>query len=177
MKPLHLVTSSKDSFKERFEYIQFKDGKFIATDAHILIISPQNEVLPEYIYEKLPNECYFLNSDWKNSKIDKAFYFKIDNNIIECLDNKFKTLGFLRFITKEDYENKFGIYPDVNKAIPDCSEAKEKISFNPALLNNLYLANNKTKIQLDFSSGNRGIRVKFENSEAKGLIMPIINSI
>lgn len=173
MKPLHLVTSSKDLFKEKFEYIQFKDGKFIATNTRIVIISPQNEVLPEYIYEKLPNECYFLNSDWKNSKIDKALYFKIENNIIECMDNKFKTLGFLRFITKEDYENKFGIYPDVYRAIPECIEAKEKISLNPSLLNDLYLANNKTIMQLEFSSGNRGIRINFKDSEAKGLIMSI----
>lgn len=174
MKPLHLVTSTKDSFKEKFEYIQFRDGNFIATDCHILIISPQNEVLPDSIYEKLPNECYFLNTDWKNSKIDKSSYFKIENNIIECLNNKCKTLGFLRFITKESFESKFGIYPNVNNVIPDCSEAKNKISFNPILLNNLYLANNRTIMQLDFSSGNRGIRVNFKDSEAKGLIMPIL---
>lgn len=177
MKPLHLVTSTKDSFKEKFEYIQFKDGNFIATDAHILIISPQNEVLPDTIYNELPNECYFLNNDWKNSKIDKASYFKIENNIIECLDNKFKTLGFLRFITKESFESKFGIFPNVNDVIPNCSEAKNKISINPTLLNNLYLANNKTTIQLDFPSGNRGIRVTFKDSEAKGLIMPIMSEL
>lgn len=176
MKPLHLVTSTKDSLKEKFEYIQFKDGNFIATDCHILIISPQNEVLPDSIYNDLPKECYFLNTEWQSSKIHKACHFKIENNIIECLDRNLTTLGFLRIITKESFESKYGIYPDVNNIIPECSEAKNQISINPTLLNNLYLANNKNALQLDFSSGNRGIRVKFKDSESKGLIMPILSN-
>lgn len=173
MKPLHLITLN-DEMRPAFSYIQFKDGNFTATDCHVLLISPQNEILPDSIYNELPNECYFLNSDWKNSKIDKAVYFKIENNIIECLDNKCKTIGFLRYKTKESFNKEIGIYPDVPKVIPTCKEAKEKIAINPTLLNNLYLANNKDIMQMEFSSGNRGIRINFKESKAKGLIMPMI---
>jgi hypothetical protein len=175
MKPLQLVTS-KDATRPAFNYIQFKDGFLNATNGHILIKCPINEILPDSIYNQLPNECYFLANDWKNSKIDKSTIQKIENNLIECLDKKFNTMGFLKFLDLENFEKQIGRFPLTDNVWPneDLKTEIDSIGLNPELLNDLYLANNKSNMKLTFHGKNRAITIKYENSKMIALIMPMI---
>jgi hypothetical protein len=172
MKALNIL-ASKDQFRPCMNYIQLKDGFFNVTNGHVLMKSPVNEIFPDTIYEKLPGECYFLASEWKNSKIEKAVYYKFENNIIECLDSKFKNLGYLKFLDIENFEKEIGRYPNTENVWPVNAAEIDKISFNPGLLNDIYIANNKEKLYLEFYGKNYGIIIKFENSETKALLMPM----
>ena len=175
MKSLHLI-ASKDIFRPALHYIQLLDGYFNVTDCHTLLKVPQFEILPDSIINEIPKECYFLASDWKNSKIDKACFFKMKNNLIECLDKKLNTLGFLPFLDANEFLQKVGKFPDINCVIPkdEFVEQMPNISLNPELLNNLYNANGKDFLELTFFGKNRAIKVRFKESEATGLIMPVI---
>ena len=175
MKPLHLI-ASKNEFRPALHYIQLLDGYFNVTDCHTLLKVPQFEILPDSIINEIPKECYFLASDWKNSKIDKSSYFKINNNLIECMDNKFKTLGFLPFLDVNEFIQKVGKFPDINCVIPKDEFAEQMVNFslNPELLNNIYNANGKDPIQLTFFGKNRAAKIKFKESDSIGLIMPMI---
>lgn len=174
MKPLHLI-ASKDIFRPALHHIQLLDGYFNVTDCHTLLKVPQFEILPDSIINEIPKECYFLANDWKNSKIDKAIIFRIKNNLIECMDKKGNTLGFLPFLDANEFYQKVGKFPEINCVIPKDEHNEEilNISINPELLSNLYNANGKDLMQLTFFGKNRAVKIKFKESAATGLIMPV----
>jgi hypothetical protein len=174
MKALNLITS-KDSLRPQLQYIQLLDSFFNATDCHVLLKVPANEVMNEEILGQLPKEAYFSSNDWKNSKIEKSAYLKLNGSLIECLDRKFNTLGFLPFLTQEEFWSKAGKFPSFDQVIPNDENKEEilNISINPELLNNLYCANGKDTLQLTFFGKGRGAKIKFKDSSAIGLIMPV----
>lgn len=174
MKSLHLITS-KDSLRPQLHYIQLLDNYFNATDCHVLLKVPAIEIMNSEILEQLPKEAYFSSNDWKNSKIDKSAFLKINGNLIECMDRKFNTLGFLPFLNQDEFYSKAGKFPSFDQVIPDDDKKEEilNISINPDLLHNLYCANGKDTLQLTFFGSGRGAKVKFKDSNAIGLIMPV----
>lgn len=175
MKALNLI-ASKDSLRPQLNYIQLKDEFFNVTDCNVLLKIPHLEIMNSEILEELPKEAYFLANDWKNSKIEKALYFKLNGNLIECKDKKFNTIGFLPFLDGNEFHTKVGNFPDFNNVIPK-DEYKEELgtlSINPELLYNLYCANAKDILQFSFFGKNKAIKIKFKESEAIGLIMPIM---
>jgi hypothetical protein len=175
MKPLNIIAST-DGLRPAMNYIQLKDGFFNVTDANKLFKCPVNEIFQNDILENLPTECYFLANDWKNSKIEKAVFMKFTNGLIECLDKKFNTLGFLKFIDSEQFEKQVGRFPNTEAVWPNAEYKTHinEISFNPEFLEQLGRANNKLPLYLEFFGDNKSIIVHYKESEAKGLLMPIL---
>jgi hypothetical protein len=170
MKNLHLITK-KIIHLTAFEYIQLKDGFFNVTNDHTALIVPQLEVFPESVLNQLPKECYFLGENWKSAKVSKGFNFKINGTSIEVYDNKDKALGFCPFIT--EIEN--AKYPNILQATPPENALQETncISVNPELLNQVYEANNRDIMRMQFTGEGKAVRITFLNSEAVGVIMPL----
>lgn len=174
MKPLHILAST-DGLRPTMQHIQLKNGFFSVTDGTKLFRCPVNEIFNETLIEMMPNECYFLANDWKNSKIDKSCYLKLQNNLIECMDKKFATIGFLRFIDANEFYQKIGHYPNVEAVWPKIGDKTEidQISFNPEFLDEIFKANGKKILFLEFYGKNRAIKIKFKDSEAEALLMPL----
>lgn len=174
MKPLHILAST-DGLRPQLNYIQLKNGFFSVTDGTKLFRCPVNEIFNETLISSLPAECYFLANDWKNSKIDKAHYLKLENNLIECMDKKFNTFGFLRFMDGNEFYQKIGNFPNVEAVWPKIEDKTEidQISFNPEFLDEIYRANGKNPLYLEFYGKNRAIKIKFKDSEAEALLMPL----
>lgn len=182
MKALHLATAKKGSYRPAMEYIQLLNGHFYATDANILIKIPFYEVIPRALYEELTakygEEMYFKGEDWKNSKMEKGCIFKLlpESNLIQIFDNK-KSIGTLEIISAPDF-SKIATYPNCENILYKDDIQGEKmdlICFNPDLLSNLYYANGKKFIKLAFYGTNKMIRVYFKESEAYGVLMPMLN--
>lgn len=176
MKALNLITDPK-SYREHFKYIQLREGYFYATNGHILLKLPDSEVFPANLLAELDSEMYFEGSNWKDAKVASMATYRKVGDSFELLDNKMKFLGYLKPIKKEDFENKLSKYPDCNnvlyKSVIQNEDTKE-VALNPELLDTLYKANGKKHLKLGFYGQNKGIKVSFQESEAEGLLMPML---
>lgn len=174
MKALHILASN-DGLRPTMQHIQLKNGFFSVTDGTKLFRCPVKEIFNDTLIEMIPNECYFLANDWKNSKIDKASYLKLAKGLIECLDKKFATIGFLRFMDANEFYQKIGNYPNVEAVWPKIEDKTEidQISFNPEFLEEIYKVNGKNALYLEFYGKNRAIKIKFKDSEAEAILMPL----
>lgn len=174
MKPLHILASN-DGLRPAMQYIQLKNGFFNVTDGFKLFRCPVNEIFNETLISMIPDECYFLANDWKNSKIEKASYLKFENGFIECMDKKYLTFGFLRFLDANEFCQKVGNFPNVEAVWPKIEDKTEidQISFDPTFLDEIYRANSKKPLYLEFYGKNRSIKIKFKDSEAEAILMPL----
>lgn len=182
MRNLNLITAKVD-FRPQFQYIQLLEGNFYATDAHILLKVPFYEVFPTPLFEELTAkfgaEMYFSGENWKDSKAAKGCIFKFlpESDLIEIFDNK-KSLGFLQVIPANKFAN-IGKFPNCEQVIhkPDAPKRQaQQIGINPDLLSRLYMANNKKYLRLSFygESENSAIKVDFLDSDAVGILMPML---
>lgn len=182
MKALNLLCSKNEPFRKQFEYIRLLEGNFYATDAIILIKVPFYEVIPRPLFDELTahfgGEMYFSAQNWKDAKVEKGciFKFKPECDLIEVFDNK-KSLGFLQVFSSSDFIKLYGTFPNCDNVLHKEDATKENIeaiSINPDKLSLLYNAMGKKSIKLTFYGPNRAIKVNFKESEAQGLIMPIL---
>lgn len=181
MKALNLATAKKGSYRPALEYIQLLEGNFYATDANILIKIPFYEVIPRPLFDQLTEkygaEMYFKGEDWKNAKMEKGCIFKLlpESNLIQVFDNK-KSIGTLEIIPSDQFA-KIAQFPNCENIMYKDNVQTEKMDFtcfNPDLLTNLYYANGKKFIKLAFYGANKMIRVHFADSEAYGVLMPML---
>ena len=176
MKALNLIIDQK-SYREAFKFIQLRDGYFYVTNGNILLKSPASEVLPAELLSELESEMYFEGTNWKDAKVASMAFHRKVGDTFELLDNKMKFLGYLKPITKEAFEKNVGRFPNCDDVmykddVPN-QELKE-ISINPELLDTLYKANGKKPLKLGFYGQNKGMKVSFQDSEAIGLLMPLL---
>jgi hypothetical protein len=180
MKKLHLATGN-DSLRQTMQHIQVKNGFCYATDAHILVKVPINEVFGGVITQE--DEIYILSKDWKDQKMYKAAYIFKSNNILTAFDKKMVKLGMLEFMSKETFEDKIGRFPNCESILPEDDKPVVdlgKISFNPSLYSRICeaLEDSCQLFNLTFFGPNRCILVKHnkqdEFTKGFGMMMPII---
>jgi hypothetical protein len=175
MKALNLIIDPK-SYRDAFKFIQLRDGYFYATNGHILLKSPASEVLPADLLAELDGETYFEGTNWKDAKVASMSFYKKVGDIYELFDNKSKSLGYLKPLSKDAYEKAYQRFPNCDDVIykDDVPQTDLKeISLNPELLDTLYKANGKSRLKLCFYGANKGMKVTFMDSEAIGLLMPM----
>jgi len=136
MKKLHLAVS-KDDLRPALMHIQVKEGYVYATNCHILVKFPINEVFGENSPIKENDHFYINGKEWGKFKFHSANLFVYSNGILMGLDKKGNNLGMIKTIPENDLNGKF---PDCNAVLP--SETKEgvelnQISFNHELYYNL----------------------------------------
>jgi len=177
MKKLHLAVS-KDDLRPALMHIQVKDGFVYATNCHILVKFPINEVFGENSGITETDHFYIDGKQWGKFKFHSANLFVYSNGILMAMDRKGNNLGMIKTISFDDLN---GRYPDCNAVLP--SETKEKvaldqISFNHELYYNLIeVFNLDTPLfNMNFFGKSSIIMVKpniEETTKAIALIMPV----
>lgn len=180
MKKLHLATSN-DCLRPVMQYIQVKNGFCYATDCHILVKVPINEVFGNNVFDNL--DWFYINGkEWKNQKMYKATRFEKKDNILIAYDNKGNKIGMLDFIRANDFQQKIGMYPDCEMILPTEDKPKEDlslISFNPTLYARIGEALEETcqLFNLTFFGQRKAILIKHNKPEefTKGIavMMPL----
>jgi hypothetical protein len=114
---------------------------------------------------------YLNNPQNIDVNAEALFNFKVNETSIEVYDNKGRALGFCPFITEIEKKR----FPNILQAIPPESALQEinYISVNPELLNQVYEANNRDVIRMQFIGEAKAVRITFLNSEAVGVVMPL----
>lgn len=185
MKKVHLATS-KDNFRPALNYFQVKNGFIYASDCHILVKLPVDEVFKNFdmIFDSFSysDEFYILGEDWKKQKMYAAQNFCEYQNILTAYGKKGETLGMLKILTASEFKEKVGVFPDCEAIIPTEDKPTESIvsiSFNPTLLDKLTEAmqDNCRLFNFTFFGQRKAIVVKHNKPEeytnGLGLIMPV----
>jgi hypothetical protein len=171
MKPIHKVVS-KDELRPAMMHIQVKEGQVYATNAHVLIKLPVEEVFGENIIAN-DEELYFLGSLWAASKMDKAASVERDGLIFYSKNNKGLTIGTIVAVTADKIN---GQYPAVNVVIPTIESAKDIpcIGINPLRLVDLCsaISSNMEAFRYVFFGQTKSTIVINTESKGLGLIMP-----
>ena len=179
MKKLHLATGN-DNLRQAMQHIQVTGGFCYATDAHILVKVPINEVFGGIVTDQ--DEIYILAKDWKDQKMYKAVHIFRNGNILTAFDKKMNKLGMLEFMEKETFENKIGRFPNCEAILPEDNKPVVdlgKISFNPSLYARICeaLEDSCQIFNLTFFGANKCILVKHnkqdEFTKGIGLLMPM----
>lgn len=174
MKKLQNVTNT-DQLRENQSFIQFKgDGFVYATNSHILVKCPVNEVAGDSIATDL--QFYVKGKEWGKNKFHSAEYFKIEGNLLIGYDKKGNKLGMADILFADQFKQNVGTFPDCNVVIPtnELVEIKE-ISFNPSLLYDLCeCLGFGQNFKYSFRGDNKIIEVSGNNVESKGYIMPMM---
>ena len=179
MKKLHLATSN-DNLRPAMQFIQVKNGFCYATDAHILVKVPINEVFGSIVTNE--DEIYISAKEWKDQKMFKAVYIFRNGNILTAFDKKMIKLGMLEFMEKETFEDKVGRFPDCERILPEENKPivdLGKISFNPSLYARICeaLEDSCQLFNLTFFGPNKAILVKHnvqeEYTKGFGIMMPL----
>lgn len=179
MKKLHLATSN-DSLRPVMQYIQVKNGFCYATDCHILIKVPINEVFGDLFNEE--SEVYISAKDWKSQKVYNAYHFSKIDNIITVYDKKMNKIGMLEYMDKKIFEDKVGRFPDCEQVIYSKNvmpEDIDTISFNPSFYARIGEALEETcqLFNLSFFGKTRAILVQHNKpdqyTKGIGVLMPI----
>lgn len=174
MKALHKIAGNND-LRKGMGYIQLKDGFFNVTDAHMLLKMPAEEVIDEEVLVEIPNHCYFEARMWNLSKIEKSKSQILKNDLIICLDKQNRTIGYLPFLTEQDFFEKNLMFPDFDKVLNSLGEKEliDEISFNPYLLKTICeVVGVYTGYKMVFYGKLKGVKIKFDDSKAIGLVMP-----
>jgi hypothetical protein len=173
MKKLHLVTST-DSLRPALQHIQVINGHVFATNCHILVKIPVNEVFgPDLIQ---PNEeLYFLGEQWKKQNFSKAVRITRENNLFRALDKKGNLIGIIEAITPFNQNLRF---PDCESVIPTGElDNISKISFNHNLYHDIVECFNLEVplFHMEFRGQRKGIIIKSNNQQTEGfgLLMPM----
>lgn len=170
MKKLHLLTS-KDALRPKFSYIQIKDGFVIATDTFKCAKFPFSEVFGNLETEL--NEFYINGENWKKCKFYNALKFTIENNYLTGYDKKGK-MGICEILTKQQFEQSCGQYPDTNFLFVENENEVELpfISFSPEHLYNLCEAIGGYAFKYIFFGLTKKIKIESKDSEIKAVLMP-----
>lgn len=177
MKKLHLAVS-KDDLRPYLQNIQVKDGYVFATNCHILVKFPIDEVFGEGSGITELDHFYIDGKQWGKFKFHTASMFIYENGILTAKDKKYNEIAMI----KVKYDGEIdGKYPDCNAVLPN--ETKEKvaidqISFNHELYYNLIEVFNLdvSLFNMNFYGKSSIIMVKpniEETTKAIALIMPI----
>jgi len=175
---LHL-SASKDSLRPVMQSILLTQKEFVATDAHILSVVPNELILDADSIDLIPETGLLIDAQiWKSVYNADYIYLVRDNGLI-YIYAKFKnkpTLNFPLQLHGENYNN----FPKWEQVIPQESarESVAKVGINAKLLMNLSDALNATNgFKMEFNSTNKGIVCTPINHDYKaapyGLIMPI----
>jgi hypothetical protein len=176
MKKLNLVTST-DSLRPALQYIQVINGHVFATNCHILVKIPVNEVFGSDVI--LPNEeLYFSGEQLKRQNIAKAIRIVRENNTFRAFDKKGVLIGIIEAIDAEKFRSSVGRFPDCEVVIPTNElDNINRISFNHKLYNDIVECFNLESpiFHMEFRGERKAIIVKNSpgHTEGFGLLMPL----
>ena len=108
MKKVH-VFASNDELRPAMNYVQFKNGYFYATDAHIAGKFRADAV---FQLEGMPEEFYILAKDFKAMTAVNPLGFELKDGIINVFGKKSNFL--CPFLTRDQFTQKVGRYPDID---------------------------------------------------------------
>lgn len=176
MKKLHLVTSN-DELRPAMTYIQVKGGNVYATNAHVMVKFPINEVFGVNVFSDT-DEYYIDSQQWKTLKFFNADAMGLVNGVLKAY-KRGKFLGMMDVMSAEDFNNKVGKFPNCEAVIPQSgAEPVEAISFSPEYYYNLTECFNlaKSMFKMNFRGTNKVIMVENTTGDSAGLglIMPIL---
>lgn len=169
-KNIHLdLVVSKDEFRKAMQCIIFDNKCAVASEGHILIVAPLTEIsnLHDDDIDKLEGKR--LNC--KNFKILTKYSFITgisDEGITVTNDNTYSV--FLKF---DECKDKYPNYKSVMD-ITAKPNMEDEIGINSRMLNDLCYSVGKYKPILKYNGVNKGITIRFSESEIKGLIMPMM---
>lgn len=177
---LHLATS-KDSLRPVMQHILLTKDSFVATDAHIMAVIPNNLILHPNSIELIPEEGLLINSAiWK-------VIYNADDIMIHKEDQDYKITGWFKKKPAMQFKlelngwngGTIGNFPNWQQVIPQ-EVARQEMSMtgiNAKLLMNLSDALNASNgFKLEFNGSNKGIvctPIGKEDLKPYGLIMPI----
>ena len=129
MKKLHLAVS-KDELRPALMHIQVKEGFVYATNCHILVKFPIDEVFGKGSGITETDHFYIDGKQWGKFKFHTAYMFIYENGILTAKDKKYNELAMI----KVKYDGEIdGKYPEVNNIL--YSPEKEKVSINSISFN------------------------------------------
>lgn len=112
MKKVH-VFAGNDELRPAMNYVQFKNGHFYATDAHIAGKFRADAV---FEIEGMPDEFYILAKDFKAMAAVNPLGFELRDGVISVIGKKSNFL--CPFLNAEQFTNKVGRFPDVDSVLP-----------------------------------------------------------
>ena len=165
---------SKSDPREVLKHVYFKEGKAVATDAHVLVESPLSiHGFSDSESENLEGYCMSIDQ----FKRIKAFHrIEVDaKGVVTCFSKDgSKTTEILKPMSE------VGRYPDYKRVIPTNVEAIESIGLDFNLLNRvkeLLVKEGKTKsAKFTFTGHNRGVLIN-DGSGQIILIVPCIVNV
>jgi len=177
MKKLHLAVS-KDNLRPHLQNIQVKDGYVYATNCHILVKFPINEVFGLGSGVTEADHFYIDGKQWGKFKFHTACMFIYENGLLTAKDKKYNEIAIIK-VKKEDELN--SKYPNCDNVIYSQDKKKmeiDSISFNHELYYNLIEVFNfpVSLFNMSFYGQTSHIYVKPNDpsmSNAIALIMPI----
>lgn len=172
MKKLHLLTST-DNLRQKYNFIQVKDGQVTATDCFKCAKFPFSEIFGDLQTEL--TEFYISGENWKKCKFHTALRFEIENGYLIGYDKKGK-LGICEIVISEKFIQDYGEYPNTDFLFNDIDNGNElaSISFNPENLFNLCQALGGIAFNYLFFGQYKKIIVQTKDSEVKACLMPTI---
>lgn len=162
---LHLCCDKKS--KNYSKYIYFDGDLAVATDGHVLIIIPINEIcnLSEDQKELLSGkylDCISYENILKFNQIEIT-----EKGIVAKKATKTGGVSTEEFTFADDVR-----YPNYKAILTDHKSPVSEIGIDPIRLSNLSKAAGDKIAYLTFNGAEKAIMVHFLESEAKGLIMP-----
>lgn len=112
MKKVH-VFAGNDELRPAMNYVQFKNGYFYATDAHIAGKFRSDAV---FELEGMPDEFYILAKDFKSMCAVNPLGFELRDGVISVIGKKSNFL--CPFLNAEQFINNVGRFPDVDSVLP-----------------------------------------------------------
>ena len=184
MKKLHLVCGD-DDLRPAMKYIQIKNGTVSATNSHIAIRLPVEDVIKDVDRNPLithDEEMYFLGKNWQTSGMYKAAYFKEEGDLVfAAFDKNNNVLGIIRALSKEKFASlMYGSgYPDITAVFPNPKDARSPVSemgIGPKMLLKLSDAfgGSEDGLKLHFYGESRPVMVTHIEQKGYGLIMPLL---
>jgi hypothetical protein len=136
MKKLHLAVS-KDNLRPHLQNIQIRNGYVYATNCHILVKFPINEVFGEDSPITKDDHFYINGKEWGKFKFYNAERFTFENDILSAMDHKGNNLGMIKVKNKGEIGGEFADCDKVIYAPEKEKVAIDSISFDHELYYNL----------------------------------------
>lgn len=169
---LHYCCDREDSLLPMMQNIFFDKGNAVASDGHILIIAPLEEICNFPIDQKELLDGKFLHRS-QYEKILKFDFAEVQEDGIVCKtvskENSKVVMSETKFLFQMVEK-----YPDYKKIITDEKESVEQIGLRPNFIIDLSEAAGNKDMIFTFNSPNKAIRVDFEDSNIRGIIMPFM---
>jgi hypothetical protein len=136
MKKLHL-SIGKDSIRPALMHIQVKDGFVYATNCHILVKFPIDEVFGST--EDITNDSHFYIDGklWGKFKFYNAAFFTHKDGILSAWDKKGNDLGMIKTKNETELGARFPNCDQVIFSKEQQNESIDSISFDHELYFNL----------------------------------------